>query len=200
MPTITLANGKKRRVRPNSAYSGAVHAALLYRGLTWGDALDDYDEYLWAGGEDGWTELRRRRDARAASKKIVDDNVNRDEEIEMTLIEEEDEFGGNTLVEGEEDGCVRMLEKKNDSVAGLAVPLYDSDSDYDGESPEDGLDGEEGEVKKALTWKDMSWKSFSARTERRHSRVMLPGLAVVMVMRMMSGRTKRMRWMRWTRT
>ena len=37
--------------------------------MTWDEVLDDHDGDLWADGEDGWAELRKRSKARAALKK-----------------------------------------------------------------------------------------------------------------------------------
>lgn len=45
-----------------------VDKVLCDKGLTWNEILDDYDEDLWADGEDGWAALRQRSKARAAAK------------------------------------------------------------------------------------------------------------------------------------
>lgn len=49
--------------------TATVDKVLCDKRMTWDDVLDDHDEDLWADGEDGWAELRKRSKARAAMKK-----------------------------------------------------------------------------------------------------------------------------------
>ena len=49
--------------------TATVDKVLGHKRMTWDELLDDHDEDLWADGEDGWAELRKRREARAALKK-----------------------------------------------------------------------------------------------------------------------------------
>jgi hypothetical protein len=49
--------------------TATVDKVLCDKRMTWDDVLDDHDEDLWADGEDGWAELRKRSKARAALKK-----------------------------------------------------------------------------------------------------------------------------------
>lgn len=49
--------------------TATVDKVLCDKRLTWDEVLDDHDGDLWADGEDGWAELKKRSKARAALKK-----------------------------------------------------------------------------------------------------------------------------------
>lgn len=49
--------------------TATVDKVLCDKRMTWDEVLDDHDEDLWADGEDGWAELKKRSEARAALKK-----------------------------------------------------------------------------------------------------------------------------------
>jgi hypothetical protein len=49
--------------------TATVDKVLCDKRMTWDELLDDHDEDLWADGDDGWAELRKRSKARAALKK-----------------------------------------------------------------------------------------------------------------------------------
>jgi hypothetical protein len=48
--------------------TATVDKVLCDKRMTWNELLDDYDEDLWADGEDGWAALRKRSKARALQK------------------------------------------------------------------------------------------------------------------------------------
>jgi hypothetical protein len=44
--------------------AATVDKILCEKGMTWNEVLDDYDADLWADGEDGWADLKKRSEAR----------------------------------------------------------------------------------------------------------------------------------------